>query len=81
LANVTFSLINNSKKIFFFIGRLENQYIIRFFKQRLLSKPCQNQGFILDGFPKTEDQAKELFARMFIILSKAWFIIIIFYNS
>lgn len=43
-------------------GRLENQYIIRFFKQRLMSKPCQNQGFILDGFPKTEDQAKELFA-------------------
>ena len=47
-----------------FVGRLENQYVIRFFKQRLMSKPCQNQGFILDGFPKTEDQAKELFARM-----------------
>lgn len=44
-------------------GRLENQYVIRFYKQRLLSKPCQNQGFILDGFPKSEDQAKELFAR------------------
>jgi adenylate kinase family enzyme len=24
--------------------------------------PCQNQGFILDGFPKTMEQAKELFA-------------------
>ena len=24
--------------------------------------PCQNQGFVLDGFPKTMEQAKELFA-------------------
>jgi len=24
--------------------------------------PCQNQGFILDGYPKTYEQAKELFA-------------------
>jgi adenylate kinase len=48
-------------------GRLENQYIIRFYKERLLSKPCQNQGFVLDGFPKTEDQAKELFARKLLL--------------
>lgn len=25
--------------------------------------PCQNQGFILDGYPKTYEQAKNLFAR------------------
>lgn len=44
-------------------GRLDDQFIIKFFKERLLSKPCQNQGFILDGFPKTIDQAKTLFER------------------
>ncbi|XP_065882861.1 adenylate kinase 7-like [Dysidea avara] len=43
-------------------GRLSDQYIIQFYKERLLSMPCQNQGFILDGFPKTYEQAKELFA-------------------
>ncbi|CAH1792741.1 unnamed protein product [Owenia fusiformis] len=43
-------------------GRIEDQYIIRFFRDKLHSMPCQNQGFILDGFPKTLEQAKELFA-------------------
>ena len=23
--------------------------------------PCQNQGYVLDGFPKTYSQAKEMF--------------------
>jgi len=31
-----------------------------------MSKPCQNQGFILDGFPKTIDQAKSLFERKYL---------------
>lgn len=43
-------------------GRVEDQHVIRFFKEKLRSKPCQNQGFILDGFPKTLQQARELFA-------------------
>ena len=43
-------------------GRMEDQYIIRFFREKLHSMPCQNQGFVLDGFPKTLEQAKELFA-------------------
>ncbi|XP_055448933.1 adenylate kinase 7 [Psammomys obesus] len=42
-------------------GRLEDQYIIRFVKEKLKSMPCKNQGYILDGFPKTYDQAKDLF--------------------
>ncbi|RNA12888.1 adenylate kinase 7 [Brachionus plicatilis] len=42
-------------------GRLDDQYVIKFFKERLMSKPCQNQGFILDGFPKTREQAQALF--------------------
>lgn len=44
-------------------GRYSDQYIVEFFKEKLKSMPCQNQGYILDGFPKTYDQAKALFAR------------------
>ncbi|XP_031567964.1 adenylate kinase 7-like [Actinia tenebrosa] len=43
-------------------GHYEDQYIIRFFRDKLHSMPCQNQGFIMDGYPKTYEQAKELFA-------------------
>jgi hypothetical protein len=43
-------------------GRIEDQHVIKFFRDKLHSKPCQNQGFILDGFPKAYEQAKELFA-------------------
>ncbi|XP_024615124.1 adenylate kinase 7 isoform X2 [Neophocaena asiaeorientalis asiaeorientalis] len=42
-------------------GRLEDEYVIRFIKEKLKSMPCKNQGYILDGFPKTYDQAKDLF--------------------
>ncbi len=43
-------------------GRIADQHIIKFFRDKLLSKPCQNQGFILDGYPKTMEQTKELLA-------------------
>ncbi|MCI4382988.1 hypothetical protein PGIGA_G00021220 [Pangasianodon gigas] len=42
-------------------GRLDGQYIIQIMKDKLKTKPCRNQGFVLDGFPKTYEQAKELF--------------------
>lgn len=42
--------------------RLDDQLLTRLFRDRLHSKPCQNQGFILDGYPKTIEQAKELFS-------------------
>ncbi|XP_056333136.1 adenylate kinase 7 [Danio aesculapii] len=42
-------------------GRLDDQYVIRIMKDKLRTKPCMNQGFVLDGFPKTCEQAKELF--------------------
>lgn len=48
---------------FFLLGQLEDQYIIRFIKEKLKSMPCRNQGYVLDGFPKTYDQAKDLFNR------------------
>ena len=43
-------------------GRIEDQFVNRFVRDRLKSMPCQNQGFILDGYPKSTDQAKEVFA-------------------
>ncbi|XP_054422919.1 adenylate kinase 7 isoform X2 [Pteronotus mesoamericanus] len=44
-------------------GQLEDQYVIRFIKEKLKSMPCRNQGYILDGFPNTYDQAKDLFSQ------------------
>ncbi|XP_065694064.1 adenylate kinase 7 isoform X1 [Patagioenas fasciata] len=42
-------------------GQLEDQYVIKFVKDKLKSMPCRNQGYVLDGFPETYDQAKDLF--------------------
>uniref|UniRef100_A0A3P8ZBQ9 Nucleoside-diphosphate kinase n=1 Tax=Esox lucius TaxID=8010 RepID=A0A3P8ZBQ9_ESOLU len=42
-------------------GRLDDQYVIRIMRDKLKSKLCRNQGFVLDGFPKTYEQAKDLF--------------------
>uniref|UniRef100_A0A8C9TEV8 Adenylate kinase 7a n=1 Tax=Scleropages formosus TaxID=113540 RepID=A0A8C9TEV8_SCLFO len=43
-------------------GRLDDQFVIQIMADKLQSQPCKNQGFVLDGFPKTYEQAKELFA-------------------
>ncbi|CAG2057413.1 unnamed protein product [Timema podura] len=42
-------------------GQLDDSYLMRFFKERLLSNPCQNQGYVLDGFPQVLEQARVLF--------------------
>uniref|UniRef100_A0A4W3JD38 Adenylate kinase 7a n=1 Tax=Callorhinchus milii TaxID=7868 RepID=A0A4W3JD38_CALMI len=42
-------------------GRLDDHFVIRFMKEKLKSMQCQNQGFILDGFPKSYLQTKDLF--------------------
>uniref|UniRef100_A0A670ZVR6 Adenylate kinase 7 n=1 Tax=Pseudonaja textilis TaxID=8673 RepID=A0A670ZVR6_PSETE len=42
-------------------GRLDDNYVIRFMKEMLMSMPCRNQGYVLDGFPKIYDLAKDLF--------------------
>ena len=44
-------------------GRIDDQLLIRIYKDYLKSMKCQNQGYVLDGFPKTYEQAKELFSR------------------
>ncbi|KAM7376765.1 hypothetical protein PAMP_006473 [Pampus punctatissimus] len=40
---------------------LDDQLLVKVMKDKLMSNPCRNQGFVLDGFPKTSEQAKELF--------------------
>ncbi|XP_063765766.1 adenylate kinase 7 isoform X2 [Eleginops maclovinus] len=42
-------------------GLLEDHLLMKVVKDRLMSNPCRNQGFVLDDFPKTYEQAKELF--------------------
>lgn len=42
-------------------GRLEDSLLIRLFRDKLKSKAVINKGCILDGFPKTYDQAKALY--------------------
>ncbi|XP_057700725.1 adenylate kinase 7-like isoform X2 [Corythoichthys intestinalis] len=42
-------------------GFLDDQVLVKVMMDKLMSNPCKNQGFVLDGFPKTYEQAKELF--------------------
>nr|XP_049597463.1 adenylate kinase 7 isoform X1 [Syngnathus scovelli] len=42
-------------------GVLDDQVLVKVMIDKLMSNPCKNQGFVLDGFPKTYEQAKELF--------------------
>lgn len=44
-----------------FSGRLDDELLTQIFKIKLSSPPCQNQGYVLDGYPKTMDQAQSLF--------------------
>jgi len=41
---------------------LPDDIIVRIYRYRLLTNPCQNQGFILDGWPEKYEQARALFA-------------------
>ena len=43
-------------------GRSGDDLVARLVREKLLSKPCQNQGFVLDGAPTSYNMAKELFA-------------------
>eukprot|EP01137_Pigoraptor_chileana_P007728 Opistho-2@53682 len=42
-------------------GRYSDEHVVQFFRDKLSSMPCRNQGYVLDGFPKTIEQAQELF--------------------
>ncbi|XP_069493823.1 adenylate kinase 7 [Ambystoma mexicanum] len=42
-------------------GHLDDVYVIKFMKEKLKSMSSRNQGYVLDGYPKTYEQAKQLF--------------------
>ncbi|KAJ3043877.1 Adenylate kinase 7 [Rhizophlyctis rosea] len=42
-------------------GKYPDEHIINFVRDKLRSMPCRNQGYVLDGFPNSVDEAKELF--------------------
>jgi adenylate kinase len=43
-------------------GKIPDEQLVQMFKDKLLGWQCQNQGFVLDGFPKMYKQAEALFA-------------------
>ncbi|XP_031717540.1 adenylate kinase 7a [Anarrhichthys ocellatus] len=43
-------------------GRLADHLVFDILREKLNSKPCRNQGFVLDGFPKSYEQAKLIFS-------------------
>uniref|UniRef100_A0A3P8SAT1 Adenylate kinase 7a n=1 Tax=Amphiprion percula TaxID=161767 RepID=A0A3P8SAT1_AMPPE len=45
-----------------YAGQLADHLVFDILQEKLSSKPCRNQGFVLDGFPKTYEQAKLIFS-------------------
>ncbi|KAK5903275.1 hypothetical protein CgunFtcFv8_007071 [Champsocephalus gunnari] len=43
-------------------GRLADYLVFNILQEKLNSPPCRNQGFVLDGFPKTYEQGKLIFS-------------------
>lgn len=43
-------------------GKLSDDKLVQLVKERLHGWECQNQGFVLDGFPKTYSHAESLYA-------------------
>ncbi|KAL1130588.1 hypothetical protein AAG570_011834 [Ranatra chinensis] len=50
------SVIHQVKKF----GRVNNAILLKLIREKILSTPCQNRGYILDNFPLTYAQAKGL---------------------
>ncbi|TKS76313.1 Adenylate kinase 7 [Collichthys lucidus] len=55
-------LDNLNKNMEMNAGRLADHLLFEILKEKLNSKPCRNQGFVLDGFLKTYAQAKLIFS-------------------
>ncbi|XP_068198505.1 adenylate kinase 7-like isoform X2 [Antennarius striatus] len=43
-------------------GQLDDYLLADILREKLNSKPCSNQGFVLDGFPESYQQAKLIFS-------------------
>ncbi|KAM9842537.1 adenylate kinase 7 [Aulostomus maculatus] len=50
-------------------GLLDDQLLVGVMMNKLNSNPCKNQGFVLDGFPETCKQARELFPEFVLSLN------------
>lgn len=55
-------LENINKSMEMNAGRLADHLVFDILQEKLNSKPCRNHGFVLDGFPKTYEQAKLIFS-------------------
>nr|XP_019953021.1 PREDICTED: adenylate kinase 7-like [Paralichthys olivaceus] len=42
-------------------GRLDDELLFSILQEKLSSRPCMNQGYVLDGFLKTYEQASQIF--------------------
>ena len=42
-------------------GRIDDERLLGWVQKKLGSMGCRNQGYVLDGFPKTDEQAKKTF--------------------
>ncbi|XP_061741649.1 adenylate kinase 7-like isoform X2 [Nerophis ophidion] len=49
-------------------GMLDDHLLVKVMVDKLMSNPCKNQGYVLDGFPKTYEQAKELLHEFVVCL-------------
>lgn len=54
-----FKLCNSISPIFAPLDISEEQ--IKLLRDKLMSNPCRNQGYVLDDFPNTYEQANDLF--------------------
>ncbi|KAM9840520.1 adenylate kinase 7-like isoform 1-T2 [Aulostomus maculatus] len=55
-------LENMNKSMEMNAGQLDDHQVADILQKKLSSKPCMNQGFVLDGFPETYEQAKMIFS-------------------
>jgi len=51
-------------------GKYSDKHILNFVRDKLMSMPCRNQGYVLDELPSTTSLAQELFK---CILKKKFF--------
>lgn len=40
---------------------LDEELLLNVMRDKLMTHPCKNQGYVLEDFPQTREQAKELF--------------------
>ncbi|XP_053192700.1 adenylate kinase 7-like [Scomber japonicus] len=63
LENINRSMeVNEVSLCFGPLGRLPDHLVFDILQEKLSSKTCRNHGFVLDGFPKTYEEAKLIFS-------------------